>query len=578
MTATSAALDLLVAQVVDEFHEALKRGETPDVEEYAARHPDAAAVLRNVLATFQLLDGTSPSFSPQRSADGQDGSSAAPLSGTLGDFRILREIGRGGMGVVYEAEPISLGRIVALKVLPFAATMDARGLQRFQNEARAAASLHHPHIVPVHAVGCDRGVHYYAMQLIKGQSLDVVLRELRGLRASRKSEQLRAPGGTAPSQARDVAPTIDRLPAHDPATLQDVQPQASTLAMLDPKEQVRRIVELVIQAAQAIEYAHELGIVHRDIKPANMLMDTCGNLWITDFGLAQIGADTRMTLTGDMVGTLRYMSPEQAEGRRAILDQRADVYSLGVTLYELLTLEPAVRGHSREAILRGLIFDEPTPPRQLNRAIPKDLETIILKAIAKKPAERYATMAALAADMRALLDHAPIRAQRPMLRARFGLWCRQIERIRDAGSFMFFLSLVLFAWCAVCIVVLATGVLQTPDPRGLIIHCVRCGVYYIVMMWLARNALRRKAWALWTGAVLTLPAVAICIWAAVTPDWPEQLGLGDVYPNDATSRFVMAEFNALMALLFGWQLAIIIIGLVAYYANWERYREAKKTF
>ena len=151
----SVPLDSLVAQLADEFTERQKQGEQPDVEEYAARHPEHAAVIRNVLASLQLI---------RMPADGSEEADSDALPGTLGDFRLIREIGRGGMGVVYEAEQISLGRRVALKVLPFAATMDPRQLQRFQNEARAAASLEHPHIVPVYGVGYERGVHYYAIK------------------------------------------------------------------------------------------------------------------------------------------------------------------------------------------------------------------------------------------------------------------------------------------------------------------------------------------------------------------------------------------------------------------------------
>src|ERR1043166_2967531 len=167
LTREDLTLDALVAGVVDDFRERQKRGEKPDVEDYAARHPDAAVLLRKVLATFQLLDGSLPN---------EPTTEHAPLSGTLGDFRLIREVGRGGMGIVYEAEQISLGRRVALKVLPFAATLDPRQLQRFHNEARAAASLRHEHIVPVFAVGQERGVHFFAMQFIDGQTMADLIR------------------------------------------------------------------------------------------------------------------------------------------------------------------------------------------------------------------------------------------------------------------------------------------------------------------------------------------------------------------------------------------------------------------
>src|SRR5262249_27765563 len=193
----------------------------------------------------------------------------------------LREVGRGGMGVVYEAEQISLGRRVALKVLPFAATMDARQLQRFLNEARAAATLHHAHVVPVYAVGQERGVHYYAMQFVDGQTLaDLIAR----------------PSGRQEQAHKDTVPVA--------AVTTQSAPRARAF--------FRRAAEWGIQAAEALDHSHQLGIVHRDIKPGNLMIDHQGKLWVTDFGLARTGADSNLTMTGDLLGTLRYMSPEQA--------------------------------------------------------------------------------------------------------------------------------------------------------------------------------------------------------------------------------------------------------------------------
>src|SRR6516225_9882322 len=211
------SLDSLVAQVADEFLARQRRGERPDVEEYAARHPQAAPVLRKVLASLQLLGLSAAAGAAEAGA-----ASAAPETGTLGDFRLLGEVGRGGMGVVYEAEQISLGRRVALKVLPFAAAMDARQLQRFKNEAQSAAHLQHTNIVPVHYVGCERGVHFYAMQYIEGQTLAAVIRELRHLAGM---ETARPAGGAgslaselvsghwAPAPRNDnTRSTVDHLP------------------------------------------------------------------------------------------------------------------------------------------------------------------------------------------------------------------------------------------------------------------------------------------------------------------------------------------------------------------------------
>jgi serine/threonine protein kinase len=334
----------------------------------------------------------------------------ASLDGTLGDFRILREIGRGGMGVVYEAEQISLGRRVALKVLPFAATLDPRQLQRFQNEAHAAAHLQHQNIVPVYAVGSERGVQYYAMQLIEGQTLAALIAQMR--------PQAR-PGPSDPCVL-----TADK-PAQAPASATPPVAALSTEWSAQAPAYFHTVARLGAQAAEALEHAHQLGVVHRDIKPANLLLDGRGNLWVTDFGLAQVRSEAGLTLTGDLVGTVRYMSPEQALGKRGLVDQRTDLYSLGVTLYELLTLEPAYAGNDRQELLRRIAVEEPRHPRQLNRAVPAELETVVLKAMAKDPAERYGSARELADDLRRFLEDRPVRARRPSPWRRARQWARR---------------------------------------------------------------------------------------------------------------------------------------------------------
>jgi tetratricopeptide (TPR) repeat protein len=191
------------------------------------------------------------------------------------------------------------------------------------------------------------------------------------------------------------------------------------------RQYVRAAARLALQAAEALDHAHTRGILHRDIKPANLLLDAEGRLWVTDFGLAQVRGDDRLTLSGDVLGTLRYMSPEQALGRRVVVDGRTDVYSLGVTLYELLTLRPAVDGRDRAEILRRIADGEPSPLRKVNPAVPADLETIVMKATAKDPAVRYATAQELADDLRNYLEDRPIRARRPSLAERARRWGRR---------------------------------------------------------------------------------------------------------------------------------------------------------
>jgi WD40 repeat protein/serine/threonine protein kinase len=395
-------LDSLVARVADDFLDRQRRGECPNAEEYAARHPEAAKLLRKVLTSLEVI-GLSAARDSLASA-----TECHPPTGTLGDFRILREVGRGGMGVVYEAEQISLGRRVALKVLPFAGAMDSRQLQRFHNEARAAAGLHHTHIVPVYFVGCERGVHYYAMQFIDGQDLASMI-----ARQHAPSTPALSPanaGKGAGAEASAATPALANL---------------STAFSKHAPEYSRTAARLGIQAAEALDHAHQLGIVHRDIKPANLLVDTAGQLWITDFGLAQVQSDTRLTMTGDLLGTLRYMSPEQALAQRVVVDHRTDIYSLGATLYELLALEPVFNGKDRQELLRQIAFEEPRRLRRLNRAVPAELAIIIAKAMDKDPADRYATAQALADDLRCFLDDKPIQARRPRLFKRLAKWGRR---------------------------------------------------------------------------------------------------------------------------------------------------------
>jgi serine/threonine protein kinase len=334
--------------------------------------------------------------------------------------------------VVYEAHQISLDRRVALKVLPFAATLDARQLRRFKNEAQAAAQLHHNQIVPVYAVGCDRGVHYYAMQFIDGQSLAEIIQELRepspihpGERRESRSEGAR-PTGAVGNPTNSIDSTLE-------ARAGIVTPRSS---ILDPLSSTyfRAVAQLMVQAALALEHAHQLGVVHRDIKPANLLVDASGNLWITDFGLARGRTEQGLTRSEDLVGTLRYMSPEQALAKHGLVDHRTDIYSLGVTLYETLTLEPAYAGPDRDDLLRQIAMCAPRPPRRLRPSVPVALETIVLKAIAREPERRYASAQDLADDLQRFLENRPIRAVRPTLWEHLTKWCGRHKPVLMAAA------------------------------------------------------------------------------------------------------------------------------------------------
>jgi serine/threonine protein kinase len=444
----------LLGQVLDEYAERLARRERPSAEEYARRHPQLAAVLRLTLPALEAARPPAAADSTGPAAEILTNGPADELV-TLGDFRIVRPVGRGGIGVVYEAVQISLNRRVALKVLPFAGPLDAKQLQRFKNEAQAAAGLHHTHIVPVYAVGCERGVHFYAMQFIDGQTLAQVIAALRAQGAnagnpaacagplSEAAAALLSAGQTRAARPDpDPQPTGPYTPPPGLATpAAETEPAArpSTEGSLRGRAYFQAVARLGIQAAKAMDHAHQMGVVHRDVKPGNLLVETASpltaagagvgseglRLWVTDFGLAHCQSQADPTLTGDLVGTLRYMSPEQALAKRVVIDHRTDIYSLGATLYELLTLRPAFAGSDRQELLRQIAFEEPAAPRRTDRAIPAELETVVLKALAKNPTERYATAQELADYLRRFLNHEPVRARRPTAVQRLRKWCRR---------------------------------------------------------------------------------------------------------------------------------------------------------
>ena len=421
-TQTSAHEDQRLVQIVEEYRALLEAGKKPDRQPFLERYPDLAANLNDCFDGLEFVFTVAPDV---REVHDKKTSAISPLSTAvpLGDYKVIREIGRGGMGVVYEAEQMLLGRRVALKVLPFAATMDARQLQRFQNEARAAACLHHPHIVPVYAVGCERGVHFYAMQFIEGQSLAGVISDLR------KPDVLREPD--APARGAGNASTLNNL-------------KASTHLSARSPQYFKSIARLGIQAGQALHHAHEVGVIHRDVKPANLMLDGNANLWITDFGLAQIQGDAQLTMTGDLIGTLRYMSPEQALAKRVIIDHRTDIYSLGATLYELLTQQPVFPGGDRQELLRQIAFEEPLALRRHNKAIPAELETIVLKALEKNPADRYASAQELADDLERFGKDEPIKARRPTMVSLVRKWCRRHQSlVWSATAALILVALVL---------------------------------------------------------------------------------------------------------------------------------------
>jgi serine/threonine protein kinase len=405
-------LDLLA----EEFAQRCRRGEHPPVSEFVQRHPELGDELRDLLPAVALLESAR-----RQASAGQ--SNGEPLR-RLGDFRLLREVGRGGMGIVYEAVQESLGRRVALKVLPGHAGLDGKRRLRFQREAAAAARLHHTNIVPVFGVGEHDGLPYYVMQFIAGRGLDVVLAELR------------QPG------RRPMPSTTTGVEGHNSPTPHPGETEVPGPKPCKPAKpwEWRAVAALGVQVAEALHHAHQQGVLHRDVKPGNILVDEHGAAWVTDFGLAKLAGEPELTNTGDLLGTLHYMAPESFQGRS---DARSDIYGLGLVLGELCTLEPPQTPNPTELVRRVGGHERPGL-RRLNPAVPRDLETVILKATAADPTQRYATARDLAEDLRRFLDDRPVLARRASALRRGWRWCRR-NRITAGLAAVALASLVLAA-------------------------------------------------------------------------------------------------------------------------------------
>ena len=514
----------------DEFAERYRNGEYPSVTEYAQRFPEQADELKELLPAVVMMEQLKQK--EESRIDSFERQSVISGLQQLGDFRIIREIGHGGMGVVYEAEQESLGRHVALKVLSPATFDSPKSIRRFRREAETVARLHHTNIVPVFGVGDEKGLHYYVMQLIEGEPLNEVVTGLRnrsekttsgnhsttagpecatgsasakspadsdrkgataGLPSSESSGQESTAGQASsgtPSQvvaqipdphnnpdphnkssveaqrdadsgdefADTVMQSREELARLSESNLADAVDQArarklaeestesaasesddsgvenrpphETLpsaterlsALLPTGEYWNAVAEIGIQVSRALAYAHGYGVWHRDIKPSNLLIDRSGTVWLVDFGLARIADDNELTQTGDLLGTLRYMAPEQVVGE---FDHRSDVYSLGLTLYELLTFRPAHDASIRSRIVEQINEASPKSPRSINPAIPQDLETIVLKATAHDAKDRYQTANELAEDLQRFMQGFPIKARPFSATEQLWRWARR---------------------------------------------------------------------------------------------------------------------------------------------------------
>jgi len=450
-----ADLDEQLGEAIEVYLALAEAGTPPDPEVFAARYPELEADLAAALEGLALVQGLV-------GRSGGHGPGVGLETGRrIAGYRIVRELGRGGMGVVYEAVHVGLDRPVALKVLGGHAAPDPNGRRRFLNEARTAAGLHHTHIVPVFDVGQVGGLCYYAMQRIEGSGLDVVVRHLRRDRGTGAGS---TPGANTPrlsrfglrlsSGPRGSTPTVRDTPrgsgsetglwtagagagagaasaaAHGPDVWAALGAPGAidddTPPPFDPPRgsgYYRWVAEVGRQAAEALGHAHRRGVIHRDVKPSNLLVDGRGLVWVADFGLARRLADPGLTQHDSLLGTPRYMSPEQT--RVGPVDGRSDLYSLGATLYELLTLRPPFEGRSAAELVEQIAGREPPPPRQSDPRVPRDLETIVLKLLSKRPADRYPAAAALAEDLTRFLNFEPVQARRISLGGRLWRFARR---------------------------------------------------------------------------------------------------------------------------------------------------------
>jgi eukaryotic-like serine/threonine-protein kinase len=425
----------MLESLAEEFLERCRGGQSPSVSEYAARCPELAKEIQELFPTMADMERLKLQ---RRHARGLRFALGAMQIDRLGDLRIIREIGRGGMGVVYEAEQESLRRRVAVKVLPKHSLMGPDQLSRFQREACIAAQLRHPHIVSVFGVGEHEGLHYYIMQFIQGAGLDKIIARLSPAGPNRAPSAETVSGMAANTTGGAGLDEIVQRLCNGPSVPTTRPSQDAERCAMEIPVPLRldaffwkNAAALGLQAARALHYAHSQGTLHCDIKPANLLVDVDGVVWITDFGVAKAMQFETVTRTGDVTGTLQYTAPERFRGQT---DARSDIYSLGLSLYELLTLRPAHAGDDRQKLLRSVMDGVPVPPRRVRQDIPRDLETVVLKATARDPACRYQSAADLADDLQRYLDGRPIRARRAGWIERSWRWCDRNRAVAGLTS------------------------------------------------------------------------------------------------------------------------------------------------
>ena len=430
--AHDGASEQLLDSIVDEFTSQIRAGLNPQVADFQERYPQLHCQLEELLGSVKAIE------SLKSTAAGKAGSSASfhrtqfPMPETIGEYQVLSELGRGGMGVVYLGKHQTLGREVAIKVLPPSLAASEDRVDRFQSEAQAAARLHHTNIVGVFGVGQNDSFHYYVMDFVAGRGLDEFIRERKKKRCESDSDSSSYSDSSSSSQP----------------------PHASTHS---DQAHFRWAARVGADLADALAYAHGQGVLHRDLKPSNFLLGDDGIVRITDFGLAKLsGSDVHLTKTGDLIGTPQYLAPESLKGQ---YDARSEVYCLGLTTYELIASVPAFAGGSPAEVLNNITTIRPTKLRKLNSKIPSDLSTVIEKAISLEPESRYPDAQAFRDDLLAFSDGRAISARRASTWQNAKRWAR-------ANPLAASLSGLSFALLTLVAITTSIGYWSTHDALG----------------------------------------------------------------------------------------------------------------
>ena len=423
--------DELLDRIVADYTKRMRAGKAPEIAKYKRKYPSIANEIDDLLTSVAMIEGL------KQDAEGQ-GDTLAPRSNAkdfsnlkqLGDYVLIREVGRGGMGIVFEAVHQSLGRRVALKVMLEREFESEKQIARFRREAQAAARLHHTNIVSVFGVGEAEGFHFYVMEYVDGISLKSAVQSLTSSMANLDGRGPAAASKLGTVGDGDLA-TVEKanretgefsIASSALASSLQSSPAVSHPDFRNNAQRYQWVADVGAQVADALAYSHQMGILHRDIKPANLMLDDKGQVWITDFGLVKLHDEEAITKTGDVIGTPQYLAPESLKGE---YDQQSETYCLGLSLYELATLQPAIEPGSHAQVFNRIIHEQPKAPGTVDPSMPRDLATIIAKAIRKDPAERYISAEALRDDLRAFVEDRPISARRPSLIEQASRWSRK---------------------------------------------------------------------------------------------------------------------------------------------------------